>query len=423
MANGNYHSVVDFNDSVPNIPDNYASYTLKNEELLPPGDLNWLHVAILSFMPILGFVGAYFTCLRWETDRLDRRLTAGYHRLWAHRSYNTSRTLQFALALLGAGAVDGSIGWWERGHRAHHRYTDTDLDPYNAQKGLLWSHVGWMIIKPRRKSGVAGSATYPRTISSDGGIVTTSIILPTVAAGLGWGDWKGGYAYASLLRIVIIHHSTFCVNLLAYWLGEAPFDDKYTLRDHLITALVTIGEGYHDFHHQFPMDYRNAIRRYQYDPTKWFIWAREKVNLASHLKRTEVRKGQLTMHLKRLHETQEMLSWPSDNGHLPVISWESYRTQAKTQPLICIAGLIHDMVDFLDEHPDGHHLLTKIIGRGATTAMLRWPSRLSDDLLDMKRVGILHGGAPHGLEDKLTPGMGGSGSSSATLSDGEGLLG
>jgi stearoyl-CoA desaturase (delta-9 desaturase) len=78
--------------------------------------------------------------------------------------------------------------------------------------------------------------------------------------------------------------STFCVNSLAHWLGDTPFDDKHTPRDHLVTALVTIGEGYHNFHHQFPMDYRNAIKWYQYDPTKWFIWVCQQLGLASHLK-------------------------------------------------------------------------------------------------------------------------------------------
>ena len=78
--------------------------------------------------------------------------------------------------------------------------------------------------------------------------------------------------------------STFCVNSLAHWFGETPFDDKHTPRDHMITAFVTIGEGYHNFHHQFPMDYRNAIKWYQYDPTKWFIWTMEKLGLASQLK-------------------------------------------------------------------------------------------------------------------------------------------
>ena len=120
--------------------------------------------------------------------------------------------------------------------------------------------------------------------------------------------------------------STFCVNSLAHWLGEAPFDDKHTPRDHVITALCTIGEGYHNFHHQFPMDYRNAIKWYQYDPTKWFIATMQKAGLASHLKvfpENEVRKGQLTMQLKRLRETQEKLTFAPDVNELPVISWES----------------------------------------------------------------------------------------------------
>jgi stearoyl-CoA desaturase (Delta-9 desaturase) len=82
----------------------------------------------------------------------------------------------------------------------------------------------------------------------------------------------------------IHRQSTFCVNSLAHWFGEAPFDDKHTPRDHVITALVTIGEGYHNFHHQFPMDYRNAIKWHQYDPTKWFIWTMERIGLAHQLK-------------------------------------------------------------------------------------------------------------------------------------------
>ena len=77
-------------------------------------------------------------------------ITAGYHRLWAHRAYNASKPLQYFLAIAGAGAVEGSIKWWSRGHRAHHRYTDTALDPYNAHEGFFFSHIGWMLVKPRR---------------------------------------------------------------------------------------------------------------------------------------------------------------------------------------------------------------------------------------------------------------------------------
>lgn len=81
-----------------------------------------------------------------------------------------------------------------------------------------------------------------------------------------------------------IHKSTFCVNSLCHWLGDKPYDDKLTPKDCILTAVITMGEGYHNFHHEFPMDYRNGYKWYQYDPTKWFLWSCEKLGLATHLK-------------------------------------------------------------------------------------------------------------------------------------------
>jgi len=318
--------------------------------------------------------------------------------------------------MAGAGAVEGSIKWWSRGHRAHHRYTDTDLDPYNAHRGLFWSHMGWMLVKPRRKPGVADVSDLAKNNVVRWQhrnylllLLFTAFIVPTIIPWLGWGDAKGGYVYAGVLRLCFVHHSTFCVNSLAHWLGETPFDDKHTPRDHLITALVTIGEGYHNFHHQFPMDYRNAIKWYQYDPTKWFIAICKWLGLASHLKvfpDNEVQKGKLTMQLKRLRRTQDKLEWPSDSNDLPIISWESFQEQAAKRPLILISGFIHDVSTFLDEHPGGRHLLVKNIGKDATTAFFGGiydHSNAAHNLLAMKRVGVLHGGHAHGLEEKAVP--------------------
>jgi len=318
--------------------------------------------------------------------------------------------------MAGAGAVEGSIKWWSRGHRAHHRYTDTDLDPYNAHKGFFYSHIGWMLFKPRRKPGVADISDLNKNEVVRWQhryfvylILLMGFAVPTAVAGFGWGDWAGGYFFAGAARLCFVHHSTFCVNSLAHWLGDAPFDDKHTPRDHVITAFITIGEGYHNFHHQFPMDYRNAIKSYQYDPTKWTIWFLSKLGLASHLKtfpENEVRKGQLTMQLKRLREVQEKIQWAADNSDLPVINFESFREQSTKRPLVLIAGFIHDLSDFMDEHPGGRHLITKYIGKDATTAFFGGVydhSNAAHNLLSMKRVGVLHGGAPHALDEKAIP--------------------
>jgi stearoyl-CoA desaturase (delta-9 desaturase) len=413
------------------IPDNYVSWTLKNQKALPPirwdnllQELNWLNVSILTIPPLLSIYGVFNVRLRWETVLFavfyyfftGLGITAGYHRLWAHRSYNASKPLQYFLAIAGAGAVEGSIKWWARGHRAHHRYTDTDLDPYNAHKGFWYSHIGWMLIKPRRKPGVADVSDLSKNevIKWQHRWYTTLILVmgfgvPTVIPGLFWGDWQGGYFFAGAGRLVFVHHSTFCVNSLAHWLGDSPFDDKHTPRDHMVTAFATIGEGYHNFHHQFPMDYRNAIRWYQYDPTKWFIWSMQMLGLAFHLKvfpDNEVRKGQLTMQLKRLREAQEILQWAPDSNDLPVVSWDSFQEQSAKRPLVLISGFIHDVSAFIDEHPGGRHLIVKMIGKDATTAFFGGVydhSNAAHNLLSMMRVGILHGGHPHGLDDKAIP--------------------
>jgi len=413
------------------IPDNYVSWTLKNQKALPPirwdnllQELNWLNVSILTIPPLLTIYGLFNVRLRWETALFavfyyfftGLGITAGYHRLWAHRSYNASKPLQYFLAMAGAGAVEGSIKWWARGHRAHHRYTDTDLDPYNAHKGFWYSHIGWMLVKPRRKPGVADVSDLSKNevIRWQHRWYLTLILVmgfgvPTVIPGLFWGDWQGGYFFAGAGRLVFVHHSTFCVNSLAHWLGDSPFDDKHTPRDHMVTAFATIGEGYHNFHHQFPMDYRNAIRWYQYDPTKWFIWSMQMLGLAFHLKifpDNEVRKGQLTMQLRRLREAQEILQWAPDSNDLPVISWDSFQEQSAKRPLVLISGFIHDVSAFIDEHPGGRHLIVKMIGKDATTAFFGGVydhSNAAHNLLSMMRVGILHGGHPHGLDDKAIP--------------------
>ena len=89
--------------------------------------------------------------------------------------------------------------------------------------------------------------------------------------------------YLPRINLTIVK-STFCVNSLCHWLGDKPYDDKLTPKDCVLTAVITMGEGYHNFHHQFPMDYRNGYKWYQYDPTKWFLWSCEKLGLATHLK-------------------------------------------------------------------------------------------------------------------------------------------
>ncbi|EIW55454.1 delta 9-fatty acid desaturase protein [Trametes versicolor FP-101664 SS1] len=333
-------------------------------------------------------------------------ITAGSHRLWSHRSFKASAPLRLFLVLAGGSAVQGSAYWWAKVHRSHHRYIDTDKDPYSAQRGFLFTHVGWIVfytdVAPG--GGVDLSDLHKDKIlmwqHNNRALVwlLCGYILPTVIPGYFWGDWAGGLFYSTALRLTACYHSVWCINSLAHMLGHAPFDDKHTPRDHLFTALVTMGEGYHNFHHQFPMDYRNAFRWYQYDPTKWFIAACGALGLASNLRTfpsNEVHKGMFTMRAKELRATQESLTWPTPVEKLPVVTWENFQEESKKRTLLLVSGFIHDVTSFLEEHPGGDRLLTANTGKDVTAKFFGGVydhSHAAHNLLSMMRVGILQGG-------------------------------
>ena len=91
---------------------------------------------------------------------------------------------------------------------------------------------------------------------------------------------------AGLLRVVLVHQGTFCINSVCHIIGTQPWSSKDTSRDSWISALFTFGEGYHNYHHTFAADYRNGLMWYQFDPGKWAIWTGEKLKMCSGLKRT-----------------------------------------------------------------------------------------------------------------------------------------
>jgi stearoyl-CoA desaturase (delta-9 desaturase) len=331
----------------------------------------------------------------------------GYHRLWAHSSYSASLPLKIYLAAVGGGAVEGSIRWWSRDHRAHHRYTDTDKDPYSVRKGLMYSHIGWMVMKqnPKRvgRTDISDLNGDPVVVWQHKHylwvVFFMGLIFPTLVAGLGWGDWKGGFIYAGILRIFFVQQATFCVNSLAHWLGEQPFDDRNSPRDHVITALVTLGEGYHNFHHEFPSDYRNAIEWHQYDPTKWSIWTWKQLGLAYDLKQfrsNEIEKGRLQQMQKKIDRKRATLDWGVPLEHLPVMEFDDFQEECKNgRALVLIAGVVHDITSFINEHPGGKAMINSGIGKDATAIFnggVYQHSNAAHNLLSNFRVAVVRGG-------------------------------
>ena len=377
--------------------------------------INWLNTTIIVGTPLIGIYGLLTTKLTTPTliwaiiyyFLTGFGITVGYHRLWAHRSYTASLPLRVALAAFGGGAVEGSIRWWSRDHRAHHRYTDTAKDPYSVRKGLVYAHLGWMIIKqdPKKigRTDISDLNADPLVRWQHKNyllvVAFMGYLFPMIVAGLGWGDWRGGFFYAGVCRLVFVHHATFCVNSLAHYLGDQPFDDRHSPRDHVLTAFVTLGEGYHNMHHEFPSDFRNALKWYQYDPSKWLIMFCYYFGLASKLQRfpqNEIEKGRLQQRQKKLDRERTKLDWGIPVQSLPVIEFEEFQAECeKGRSLILVAGIAHDVSAFIKHHPGGEALIRSGIKKDMTAAFnggVYDHSNAAHNLLSTMRVAVVRGG-------------------------------
>lgn len=220
-------------------------------------------------------------------------ITGGYHRLWAHKAYEAHPALKLFYALWGGGALQNSILIWASDHRRHHRHVDdNELDPYSAGRGLWFSHMGWMLREYRAKvddfSNAKDLQRDPIVMWQHRNYVAVTaamnIGLPLLL-GIWHGDIIGTLLIVGLLRLIVNHHFTFFINSLAHFWGTRPYTESNSARDNGFLAFLTYGEGYHNYHHIFQTDYRNGIRWWQWDPTKWMINLCSRVGLARNLVR------------------------------------------------------------------------------------------------------------------------------------------
>ncbi|KAI7827223.1 stearoyl-CoA desaturase [Kickxella alabastrina] len=308
-------------------------------------------------------------------------ITAGYHRLWAHRSYKASWPLAVFLAIFGAASIQGSIIWWVQNHRLHHRYTDTERDPYNIKRGFWYAHHGWILF--RRKEDELGYADMTDLHASKVVLwqykyyfficAFSSLILPTAFCGLVLGDWKGGFFWGAVARLVGVQQVTFCVNSVAHTFGTQPYSDEQTPRDNWFTGIITLGEGYHNFHHAFPNDYRNGVRWYDMDITKWLLYAMEQLGLASNLKRfprNEIMKGRVAMKFKNAQKMAKRVDYGTPIEELPMFTASEFVAEVKerSKKWIVIEGFIYNVEEFIKMHPGGPKLIKGGIGKDMTNA-------------------------------------------------------
>jgi stearoyl-CoA desaturase (delta-9 desaturase) len=248
------------------------------------GSLHWQDLLVLAIVYTLSGAG----------------ITVGYHRLFTHRSFNTSRVMRAVFAVLGSMAVEGSVVEWVATHRRHHDFSDKPGDPHSphaeqapgwrgAMRGLMHAHVGWMF----RGKDMANPGRYARDLLADRDLQLISRTFPLwVLAGLALpfglgvlltGSLVGGLTgllWGGAVRIFLLHHATFSINSLCHFFGRSPFGTGDESRNLGWLAPITFGEAWHNNHHAFPTSARHGLGRWQLDPGAWLIAGLERSHLA-----------------------------------------------------------------------------------------------------------------------------------------------
>jgi stearoyl-CoA desaturase (Delta-9 desaturase) len=250
-------------------------------------------------------------------------ITGGYHRLWSHKTYRAHPLLRFIFALGGACALQNDVLHWASDHRRHHQYVDNnDRDPYSAGRGFWFSHIGWIL---RNHKSAVNDFSNVKDLQEDPIIrwqhnhylklvLLTNIGVPALLGYL-HGDIIACLLLGGLLRLVLSQHVTYLINSLAHMWGKQPYSDSSSARDNSWLALITYGEGYHNYHHTFQWDYRNGVKWWHYDPTKWMIRLCSLVGLTKNLKRctlAQIEEAKLEMQYRLATERCELLNIPEN---------------------------------------------------------------------------------------------------------------
>ena len=263
-------------------------------------------VFFLTLLPIIGIIGTsfyiYFNGMVWQEPVLliifwfisGMGITMGYHRLFSHKSYQTNVFIEWILMIFGSLALENTILKWSSDHRKHHNKAETEDDPYSITKGFWYAHIGWVIentseeknkvvgVKDlEKKSAVRFQKKYYFSIAIIGGFIVPYLI------GLSFERPIGALLWGSFLRVTLVHHATFFINSLCHYVGRRTYDSESTARDSWFMSLFTFGEGYHNYHHKFPYDFRNGISWFAFDPSKWFINILSLFGLTKNLRRTK----------------------------------------------------------------------------------------------------------------------------------------
>jgi len=242
-----------------------------------------LRVAVAAFWGVhAACLLAFYTGVTWSAFLVCVTLywlcmfgiTAGYHRYFAHRSFKTGRVFQFVLALLGTLSVQKGVLWWAANHRVHHRFSDQEGDVHSpVQRGLWWSHVGWILVEDHEATlvdRIPDMAGYPELRWLNEHFLVPPVAMAVallLTGGLTWLVW--GF----FVCITLVWHSTFAINSIAHTFGSRRYATADQSRNNFWLALLTMGEGWHNNHHRYMSSVRQGFFWWEIDASYYVLVA------------------------------------------------------------------------------------------------------------------------------------------------------
>lgn len=272
-------------------------------------EIVWRNVALFAALHFGALIGLYqlFFVAKWLTVGWTFAcwvfsglgITAGAHRLWAHKSYKAKWPMRLFLMIFNCMALQNDVIEWCRDHRCHHKWTDTNADPHNVNRGFFFSHMGWLLMKKHPKVKEFGQKLDMSDLTSDPIlafqrkyylplIVIWCFLFPTAFASYLWGENALVAFYtAALFRYCWTLHATWFINSVSHKFGYRPYDVTITPTENVWTTIAALGEGGHNYHHTFPQDYKTSEFSLKLNFTKMVIDACAKIGWAYDLKSVE----------------------------------------------------------------------------------------------------------------------------------------
>lgn len=240
-------------------------------------DIVWTNVIILGVLHLAALYGLYlstnmkFATILWSKCVLllsTFGLAGGSHRLWSHKAFKANFKYQAMVLMLNSITYQNSIYVWCRDHRMHHTYTDTDADPHNSKRGFFFSHVGWLLVRKHKMLIEKGPTIDVSDLKANKLVMLQhkyyyyfvllfGVAIPMFIPVYFWGE-KIMYTffYCVAYRYILGVNSVWCINSLAHMSGNKPFDKNMSPTESWLTSIVCFGEGFHNYHHTFPWDYK-----------------------------------------------------------------------------------------------------------------------------------------------------------------------